>query len=617
MNLETGHSNLALMVMSGSRQGKCVGLDTPLLLGRDPRSRLFFSDERISRHHALIDLVEGQAVIQDLGSKNGTFVNGREITDSYTLRLNDRIRLGKTVLAVVPREDTQSGPPSKENIETRADHMEAGLEKMTEELQISRGILREATELSARMAALSKTRQALPAIITVIRKAFQSDCVGIFRPGGVREAIHAEGALTLAEDEEARLADYLSQRPMKSRLFPSRNPDGTSDRPFPDTLLAFPLWVDEERCCPVVMRRNESRPFRPENVGLADTLIECLRALPLQDVLLEGGPKALADNLGIIGSSELLGKVRKSIRTYAPTEMTVLIRGESGTGKELCARALGQLSNRRFGPFVEMNCACMMPELIEAELFGHEKGAFTGAASRRLGKLEIADGGTLFLDEIGEIPKDLQAKLLRVLEGQPFYRLGGNELIRSDVRFICATNRNLEYMAEEGRFRQDLFHRINVLSIEMPPLREHLEDIPELAPYLLSQIREGLPRSREYTITPKAYRRLLSHSWPGNVRELANVLQRTVVLSTGNVIDEGMLPPDIGDDAVSSTLQLPRLQFLTEVLEREEISRALTECNGQKSQAARLLGISRPTLDKKIKVYNLQSLVAARTQRAK
>ncbi len=238
----------------------------------------------------------------------------------------------------------------------------------------------------------------------------------------------------------------------------------------------------------------------------------------------------------MVGQSAMIEKVRKSISRAAPTSATVLIRGESGVGKELVARAIHAASPRRDGPLVCLNCAALAPTLLESELFGHEKGAFTGATDRKVGKFEAADGGTLLLDEIGEMSPDLQAKFLRVLEGQPFERLGGNRAIKTDVRVIAATNRDLEEAVKAKEFRSDLYYRLRVVEVEVPALRQRMEDLPLLVEHFIQLLRHHADR-RIDGVSSRALELLCRHSWPGNVRELRNVLERAIVLGSGNILD--------------------------------------------------------------------------------
>lgn len=595
--------HLALLVISGTGQGHRVLVDRPAVLGRDPQSRVPVADDLVSRHHAVVEWLDGQLIVRDLGSKNGTYVNGREIREPTVLKSEDHLRIGRTQIAVVevaPQESARAdrAPADVETQEGSA----AGAPKGGDHLRVNRLILRRASELTARLAALSRIRHSISAFSSTIRRSLQADAVGIYSAPPGLDAIFVEGPINLGEEDRAVLTAMERGSAWKADFL---------KRPVPSTTLFFPIHAEGRAAAVVVLGRENARPFEPLDLEFAETLSECLRALPLGQMLAQGSAQLLPDHLGIVGSSEPMNVLRTQIRSFAGTNVTVLIRGESGTGKELCARAVHQLSPRRFGPYIEVNCACMVSQLTEAELFGHEKGAFTGAVERRIGKVELADGGTLLLDEIGELDPDLQAKLLRVIEGQPFFRVGGNDSVRADVRFLCATNRNLEQMVEEGTFRRDLYHRINVLNLSVPPLRDRIEDIPELVPYLIRQIREDNAVAREYAVTPRAYRRLLSHLWPGNVRELRNVLERIMLLCSGHIIDEPMVPREVGSDEESTTVKLPRLQMLTEMIEREEISRALVESGGQKSQASRQLGISRPTLDKKIKMYGLDRLTAS------
>lgn len=595
--------NLCLCVMSGPAVGTRIPLDHSFLLGRDPSSRIDLRDERISRHHAMLELLDGQVILRDLGSRNGTFVNGVEIKDAIAIRPADRVRVGKTMLEVLDMEATPSLEGMPHPTETQSDsRLEP--DSSDETLRVEKHLLRQATAITSRLASILRGRHPLGQFVSTLRKEFQGEAAGLLYASDGFEPILMEGILHLSEKHQALMRAMAEEGKYRSALL---GLDGTQDSNGGSDLLLLPLRTQEETKYLFVVRGGDGANYGEEKLQLAETLVECLRMIPLDNLASDRRSHKLPDHLGIVGTSEVMNKVRDQLRSFAITQATVLIRGESGTGKELCARAVAQLSPRRFGPYVELNCACMTPDLMEAELFGHEKGSFTGAVDTRVGKLELAHQGTLFLDEIGELPLDLQAKLLRVLEGQPFYRVGGEKLIRSDVRFLCATNSEIEQMVDKGTFRKDLYHRINILRLEIPPLRDHLEDIPELVPYLMAQIQEDSSTPKEYTVTPKAFRRLLSHRWPGNVRELRNVLHRMILLSTGTIIDDHLVPPGIGDHDSETTLKLPRLQVLIETMEREEIAKTLLEAEGQKSKAARLLGISRPTLDKKIRLYGLVS----------
>jgi len=305
------------------------------------------------------------------------------------------------------------------------------------------------------------------------------------------------------------------------------------------------------------------------------------------------------------GRSPLMQRVIEQAKRVAKTNATVLITGESGTGKELVARMLHRESLRVRGPFVPVNCAGLTESIIESELFGHVKGAFTGAIRAKPGKFEVADGGTIFLDEIGEIPLNIQVKLLRVLQEREVERVGGEEPVRIDVRLICATHRDLESMVREGRFREDLYYRIKVIVLRLPALRERPEEIQDLAEHFIAQSNERNRRSVKH-LTPAALQRLESYAWPGNVRELENVIEQAVVLATSDTIDEVDLPEEVtGKKGPQDVLRITVGTTLAQT-EKELILETLRKTGGNKTQAAKLLGIGVRTLYRKLEEYGEQ-----------
>jgi transcriptional regulator with GAF, ATPase, and Fis domain len=311
----------------------------------------------------------------------------------------------------------------------------------------------------------------------------------------------------------------------------------------------------------------------------------------------------------IIGCSPLMDKVREEIGRAAATHATVLIRGESGVGKELVARAMHFSGPRKKGPFVCLNCAALSETLLESELFGHERGAFTGATDRKIGKFESAHQGTLMLDEIGEMSPSIQAKFLRVLEGHPFERVGGNQAIKVKVRVIAATNRDLEKAVAEGKFRRDLYFRLRVVEISVPPLRKRPEDVIELSVHFLERFNSETGR-RLRGFTPEAFERMRLYRWPGNVRELKNVIERAVVLSQGDYIDaEDLALTSLATAGESGDMILPRASYeplsLAE-MEKRHILSTLKSTEWNKSRSAAILGIERSTLDRKIRRYEIQ-----------
>ncbi len=317
----------------------------------------------------------------------------------------------------------------------------------------------------------------------------------------------------------------------------------------------------------------------------------------------------------LIGSGKPMQKVFETIQKVAETDLTVLVRGESGTGKELVAQALHNRSARKNRPFITVNCAAISRELVESELFGHEKGAFTGADSRRVGRFEAADGGTIFLDEIGDMAPDTQAKVLRVLQEQKLERVGGNTSVDIDVRVVAATHRDLEKEVSEGRFREDLYYRLKVVEIALPALRERTEDIPALCARFLEGVAGRLGREIR-PLSPEAMAGLMRHAWPGNVRELRNVLEQAAVLSSGDAIEvadlnlsasAGGATPSAMASALSGVAFSEAKKTMVEGFEREFLLSALREHDGNISRTAQSIGMVRQSLQQKIRELELRS----------
>ncbi|MBI5520630.1 MAG: sigma-54-dependent Fis family transcriptional regulator [Desulfovibrio sp.] len=350
--------------------------------------------------------------------------------------------------------------------------------------------------------------------------------------------------------------------------------------------LTKPLDFDDLRL--TLARALDHTSLRDENRALRATLASSF------------------DPGGIIGTSKPMRQLMDMLSTIAPSEATVLITGESGTGKELIARAIHVNSPRKNGPYVAVNCAALTETLLESELFGHEKGAFTGAERRRDGRFQAADKGTIFLDEIGEISMTMQVKLLRAIQEREIQRVGGDHPIKVDVRILAATNRDLLHEVELGRFRQDLFYRLNVVTLALPPLRERVEDIPLLAMHFLKKfaVKNG---KQVKGFTPEAMDRLLKHPWPGNVRELENGIERAVVLLAGEYIGGRDLPETMAQADAESQHSGAGLTGLTlDEIERVAILEALEQAGGNKSETARTLGITRKTLHAKLQRYGVE-----------
>ena len=342
--------------------------------------------------------------------------------------------------------------------------------------------------------------------------------------------------------------------------------------------------VDPDELEHLVKKALEQKSLRVENEQLKGSIDEIIKP----------------DNL--IGESSQMKKIYELIHTVAPADTTVMIRGESGTGKELVAKAIHINSRRKYFPIIPVNCGALAESILESELFGHEKGAFTGAQFKRKGKFEMADGGTIFLDEIGSVTPKMQVELLRVIESKQFSRVGGNQIIKSDFRVIIATNESLEDLVKQGKFREDLYYRLNVFSIIIPPLRERIGDIPVLAFYFLNNFCTAMNKNIK-NISPEAMEFLCRYDWPGNVRELENAIERAVVVGKGDTIKVDDLPFHVSS---SPSANMDGDKSMT-AMEKKHISRVLNENNWNISKSALELEIDRVTLYNKINKYGLRN----------
>jgi DNA-binding NtrC family response regulator len=352
-----------------------------------------------------------------------------------------------------------------------------------------------------------------------------------------------------------------------------------------------------------------TKPFDPDHFLLVVKRAMAEKTLQRENIVLKKEFSKFLQMPEIIGSSGACNGIMEKVKRVAPLKTTVLILGESGTGKELVARALHYLSQRAKESFVAVNCAAIPKDLIENELFGHEKGAFTGAGETKLGRFELADRGTIFLDEIGDMEMTLQSKLLRVLQENEFQRVGGTKTIKVDVRVIAASNKNLQKEVAEGRFREDLFYRLNVFPIVIPPLRERKEDILPLSKYFISYFSKEMNKT-EPSISSEAEKRLLNHEWKGNVRELRNIMERAVILCDGQILlpchlsfGEGMSVKVRHDSPLHEVAE-----SAARAVEKARIEDVLKQTNGNKSRAADILKVSYKTLLNKIKEYRISGV---------
>jgi formate hydrogenlyase transcriptional activator len=362
------------------------------------------------------------------------------------------------------------------------------------------------------------------------------------------------------------------------------------------------VWTDEDVDFLVQVARQIA--IAVENALSYRQLREMKERLATEKLYLEDEIRLDYNNGNMVGEGAAFQSVLKGVQIVAPTDATVLILGETGTGKELVARAIHELSSRSRRSFVKVNCAAIPASLIESELFGHEKGSFTGAVAQKIGRFELAHQGTLFLDEIGELPLELQPKLLRAIQDQEFERVGGNRTVRTDVRFVAATNRDLKAMIDENRFRADLYYRLHVFPLNVPPLRERREDIPLLTRYFVQKHAQRMERKVE-RIPRHALEALTNYDWPGNIRELQNVIERSVILSTGPELRVAM-PEMVGRS--SPIAHRGPASDISEAAERARILQALKEAKGivaGPDGAAARLGLKRTTLQSRMRKYNI------------
>ena len=638
-------------------------------IGRSETNGIVVPDPKCSRQHCEIFQAGTNWKLRDLGSRNGVTVNGSQVRGDWTLIPGQVIDIGEFGLLFTYRLDDDTEDTVDQNIEGTSyvilDRMDrtqydnsSSLGAPTDfKAQSIVNLIRLGREMNAAANGESLGRCALSGLIAgtpaesgavllhspAAAASLPESLVPIAiiqRPGQQGTAYSDSLSAIVLRDQKALLAHDVSDQTQ------FRNQDSVQQMAAVSAICAPIRFEGGILGLIHLYGFDASAPLTSEHLdftlAVADQMGTILPSIRRHEEVvhkvgkLQSERQELLQQLEIetefIGESESLAKVKRSMARVAVTDATVLIRGESGVGKELVARGIHRNSKRKEGPFICVNCAALTESLLESELFGHEKGAFTGAGARKAGKFEQAHDGTLFLDEVGEMSPEVQAKFLRVLEGQAFERVGGGDAIKVDVRVVTATNRDLEQAVENGRFRQDLFYRLQVIELVVPPLRDHPEDVPVIAQHFVERFsrRSG---SKAEGFNTAAIRLLMQHSWPGNVRELRNVIERAVILS-----DRAVLTPDdiqlsrlvavpnsqapreteaesFGESAVSNTDTVLGINglwriYIDQGLTLDEIDRlyidtVLERFNWNKSQAAQLLGIERTTLDRRLKKYEM------------
>jgi Nif-specific regulatory protein len=608
-----------LVVVGGPDSGRVYTLAPgEYAVGRGAGVEITLPDESVSRRHALLTVGEEGITVLDLDSHNGTCVNGRPVKSSQVVE-GDEVRFGNSrlVLEAAPR-------PSDATVSVQivgGDAAEAPGRQAVALPEDSRrlAILYDVGNAINSAVGLPELLEKILATIFEVVPAERG--VIMMWEGGqwVPTAVHTRG--------RAQPGDQIAvSRAIIEKAFEAGGPilsgDARADARFgpSDSIEAFA--IRSTICCPLAVRgerlgalhldtRRATEAFSEQDVRLVGAIANqaaiAIANARLHDALRQENiqlRRALGSRHCIIGNSPVVRELINLVRRVSQTDATVLLRGESGTGKEVVARTLHALSPRRGKPFVCVNCAAVPETLLESELFGHEKGAFTGAVERRIGRFEQANGGTIFLDEIAEMPPSTQAKILRVLQEREFQRVGGTRLMRVDVRLVASTNRDLEAALQAGEFREDLYYRLKVIEIVLPPLRDRKEDIPLLCEHFLGEIARDMGRQPP-GVDPATLRVLEAHAWPGNVRELRNVLERAMVLGMEDRLLPRHLPREVRR-RFPSREELPDDLSLSEV-ERRHVADVLALTGWNKSRAAALLRVSRPRLDRKIRDYGLDA----------
>jgi two-component system, NtrC family, response regulator HydG len=560
-----------LIVVNGPQAGTRFHLNkSELVIGRAPGSNIVLSEAEVGWRHCQVRQQGGRFLVTDLKTSSGTYVNGMRSAERW-LEDKDQIGIGRTILMF------RSGEAAAEESVTTATDTKPVLLAACSLVFLSRALA----------ASAGQTQNALlqNQILHLV-----SDLIPM-----------QEGILLLGSSCSELSGRYAEQRQRESQidfepLFgPICEEGAIEDKEL--SVVGVPLYLSGVLGGALVVRVQDQEKERLAihletltaiaslaSIGFeANQEVETLKA---ENALLQ---EQIAVNTGIVGNSPAIRRVLDKVEKIAPRDTTVLITGESGTGKELIARALHQRSSRRDFPFIAFNCAAFNENLFESELFGHEKGAFSGAIALKHGRFELAQGGSIFFDEIGELPLFLQPKLLRVLQDRVYERVGGTKSLSFDVRIIAATNRDLSEEVRAGKFREDLYHRFNVINIESPPLRERKEDIPVLAQYFLQRISVRVKRHVE-GISREAQEMMLQYNWPGNVRELENAIERAVVLGDADLV----LPEDLPEALLETTPpDETTAKYHSSVREtkKEAIIDAYVQGSGDYKQAAKLLGL--------------------------
>ena len=624
--------DVRLEALKGPREGEAFAFAAgEITIGRDPSNHIFLLDKLVSRRHCVVRSDGTSFQIVDLGGPNRTFVNGIAVEEQLLLP-GDQIRVGNSVFVLRGGEygsSTSAAPGLKDSATLVLRKEDAMYLRSAQDGANLPATARTVRDLKA-LVDFSRALNAVDGLAALERKVLEAvlEISPAERVALVRMEDAADGfASVMGRDRKAGGDQAISvSRTILSRVLKENvaviSNDIEGDEELRDaeslvtarvrSVLAVPLEVSGRVLGAIYLDANAAGArFDAELLELL-TALGNIAALALENARqmewLGGEKQRLEEELNIehdmVGESEALDGLKQFISRAAPQESTVLIWGESGTGKELVARAIYRNSPRANKPFVAINCAAITDTLLESELFGHEKGAFTSAVALKKGKLEMAEGGTVFLDEIGELASGLQAKLLRVLQEHEFERVGGNKTIPLDVRVIAATNRDLKLASEKKEFRLDLYYRLNVVSVKMPALRERRKDIPVLASFFVKRCAERMKR-KVLGISTEARACLMAYDWPGNVRELENAIERAVVLGSSELIQPEDLPESIVEQAGPDGRTATALHDGVREAKRTLIERAIDQAGGNYTEAAKILGVHANHLFRLIKSLDM------------
>jgi Nif-specific regulatory protein len=615
---------LTFVVVEGPLKGSRIPLpaSSTIVVGRSPECELAVEDRSLSRRHFQVTARDtGEVLLEDLASHNQTFVNGEAVNASKALRPGDEIRAGKSLFVLSP-PDGEPEFAAGETAEVRlADSLYWSQKSNVPSGERSTRDLKTLVRLSAMIhsfVAGESTREGLAArLLDLLRETFPADrgAVLIYANGADRDpssiAAHPEN---WAGFSRTVLRSVIA-RQTGVRVGPASMSESLASHAV-TSVIAAPVVARGEVAAVVYLSGSDVRRFLDDQhlellvatAGLASVAWENVQYIEW----LEREKERLNEELGLrhdlIGEGPRMVELKRLIAKAAPSASTVLIMGESGTGKELLARAVHRNSPRANKPFMAINCAALTESLLESELFGYEKGAFTGANAQKKGKLETAEGGTVFLDEIGELAIPMQAKLLRVLQEREFDRVGGTRPIKLDVRLVAATNRDLEQEVKAGRFRQDLFYRLNVVVLRTAPLRERTEDILPLAQHFARKYASLCGRKiTGFTAKARAY--LQQYGWPGNVRELENAIERAVVLGSEHQILAEDLPEQLRESARPAEVAVTIYDEAVEQAKRQVILRAFEQAAYDHEAAARMLGLHPNYLHRLIRALDLRAVL--------